>query len=182
MITLPNHEAVFVGVPRAASLSISRWLEPLKCGEALCEAERMHHFHASLHEAAEVCAYPLFRCWSFAVVRNPFDRIVSYCAMFDVDWGIDPAGCVRRSLESPVNRWTMPQSDIVRSVKTLYRFEALDECIADIAERLSIATPLVNVAEHETDHGHYRGYFTPETRKMAESRYAQDLFNFDYGF
>lgn len=181
MIILPKQQAVFVGVPRAGSMAVSRWLESLRPPSyALEDAEKLHDYHASLPEAMEITSQPLYAFWSFAMVRNPFERLVSYCAMFDEDFELNPRVALHRALAEPVNRWTMPQHDLLDGVKTVYRFEALDAAVADIAARLQITATFQK--ENESEHDPYRAYYTPELREMAEMRYGPDLQVYGYGF
>lgn len=181
MIILRKEQAVFVGVPRAGSMAVSRWLESLRPPSyGLEAAEKLHDYHASLPEAMEVTTQPLYSYWSFAFVRNPYERLVSNCAMFDDKFHQDPQASLLRSLEAPVTRWTMLQHDLLDGVKTIYRFEDIDNAVFGIANRLVITMPFKK--ENESSHLHYRSYYTPELRELADMRYATDLLVYNYGF
>lgn len=183
MIILPAQQAVFVGVPRAASKAVSQWLERSlrPQGGALHPAEALHCYHASIPEAVAAYGLPLYAYWSFAVVRNPFERLVSHCAMFDADFAANPRHSLYNALTSPPTRWTMSQHDLLDGVANVFRFEQLDAAVATIADRLGISTATFQ-QEHQSEHGPYRGYYTPDLRELVELRYAADLLVYNYGF
>lgn len=184
MIILPKQQAVFVGVPRAGSKAISQWLEKAlrEPSYALEEAEKLHSYHASIPEAMEVTNKPLYAYWSFAVVRNPFDRLVSHCAMFDEKFEMMPQQSLLRALTEPMTRWTLPQHDLLDGVSNIFRFEQLDAAIVALRERFGIPESHEFVPEHQSEHGPYRGYYTPELRELVEQRYSADLLIYNYGF
>lgn len=184
MILLPQQDAVFVGIPRAASRSMSEFLERAfrDPSQASLEVESLHSWHASIEEASYVCDFPLRTMWSFCIVRNPFDRIVSWCAMSDPTFETDPMSSVRNMLLSEEDRWTLPQNHFTKDVKTIFRFEALEEAVVAVREKLAIPSSVAFPHEHESAHQHYRAYFDPASRTMAEIRYAEDLHTFDYSF
>lgn len=184
MIILPEQNAVFVAIPRTGSASLSRWLESaFRKGDHMpCAAESLHEWHATLSEAIDASGYPLFRMWSFAVVRNPFDRLVSWAAMSDPDFAFDPRGALLRLMEAEPTRWTLPQVYFTDGVSQVYRFERLPEVMADLRERLGISADVEFATEHETNHEQYRVYYDKELRKLVSDRYVDDLAAFDYRF
>lgn len=187
MIILPEQDAVFVAIPRTGSKAMSLWLERAfrsegGAGSTLYPAEALHDWHATLSEAVDVSNYPLFRMWSFAVVRNPFDRLVSWAAMSDPDFAFDPRGALLRLLEAEPTRWTLPQVYFTDGVTQVYRFERLPEAVADLRERLGVPDDVLFTAEHETEHEQYRVYYDKELRELVAARYADDLAAFNYRF
>ena len=187
MIILPEQDAVFVGIPRTGSKAMSLWLEAAfraegGAGATKYPVESLHDWHATLSEALEVSGYPLFRMWSFAVVRNPFDRVVSWAAMSDPHFAADGQYAVRKVLLEDDSRWMLPQTYFTDGVSTVYRFEDLDAAIADIRQRLGVPEAVEFTREHETEHEHYRAYFDDETRGLVQDRYACDFEAFGYRF
>lgn len=184
MIIMPEQNAVFVGIPRTGSMSMSQWLERgLRGGGASpYPVEALHDWHATLSEAIDASDYPLFRMWSFAVVRNPFDRLVSWAAMCDPDFAVDPRGALLRLLEAEPTRWTLPQVYFTDGVSQVYRFERLPEVVADLRDRLGIPAEVEFTTEHETNREQYRLYYDKELRDLVSARYADDLAAFDYRF
>lgn len=184
MIILPDQNAVFVGVPRTASKSMSQWLERglREPGASPFPVESLHDWHATLSEAVDLSNYPLFRMWSFAVVRNPFDRLVSQCAMNDPNFAVNPRESLLVALDAEPTRWTLPQTYFTDGVTQVYRFEELPVSIAALRERLGIPDHVGFEREHETDREPYRVYYDGELRARVLDRYASDFAAFDYRF
>lgn len=185
MIISKPFGVVYVAVPKTASQSLSLLLDKrLKEGDVPYEAESIHDFHATLHEAEQLTALPLENYWSFAFVRNPFDRFVSYCAGHVDGFSFDPGTALRHAVvlaQQGENRWLMPQTAFIEGVSKVYRFEQMNEAVADIAERLQVdldELPRVNVSEREP----YRGYYDPELKAAVAEIYRSDLLNLDYRF
>lgn len=187
MIILPEKNAVFVGIPRTGSMSMSRWLERAfrsegGAGATKYPVEALHDWHANLSEALDMSGYPLFRMWSFCVVRNPFDRLVSWAAMSDPDFQIDGMYAIRKILAEEPTRWTLPQTYFTDGISRVFQFEKLEEAVVELRERLGIPDEIEFKVEHETEHDHYRAYFDKDMRDEVLTRYASDFAAFNYGF
>lgn len=190
MLILTEQVACFVCVPKTGSQAVSAWLEShfRQWGNAGHAVESLNDWHASLPEveATKQLAFSVYDLWSFAIVRNPFDRLVSYCAAFDEDFANDPHGSLRRALETAidgdVNRWMMPQAIITQGVKSVFRFESFADAEKRIRFRLGIEDASPIPAINESSHQRYPVYFTSELKEMAESFYAEDLRTFEYRF
>ncbi len=169
---------------------MSQYLEgQLRHNESIVHGvEALHDWHASISEVEATGELPfsLHDMWTFAVVRNPFDRLVSYCAAFDPDFSADPHSSIHRHLQSMLdgetNRWLLPQEHFAQAVKTIYRFEFLAEAVKDINQRFGIPADSVLPVVNESEHARYPVYFTGELKGMAETFYANDLRTFDYKF
>ena len=133
----------------------------------------------------------------FAIVRNPWDKIVSqYCYMRRRPDLRDYIGLAEdASLADYLDRiaatehvqW-MPQLCFVKDddgrdlVDVIGRFETLAADAARIFTRLGLSgpeLPYLNRSERDTD---YRGYFTPETRATVARLYGSDIDHFGYRF
>ena len=184
MIVLPDYGACFVAVPKAGSQAVSRWLERNARKSRTFAAEGLHDWHATIAEVEATGELPfsLHDAWTFAVVRNPFDRLVSFCAKHDEGFAADPQGTLRRRLERDDERLLWPQVFFTAGVKTVYRFEALQEACEAIRGRLGFeeAEPLERV--NASERGRYQSYYDAELKALAESVYADDLRAFGYGF
>lgn len=186
MIISKTYGVVYVAIPKTASQSLSSLLEQRlkEPGEGTLEEEVLHDWHASLDEAKEVSALPLENYWSFAFVRNPFDRFVSYCAGHVPGFDLDPGNVLRQTVHEAQrgeNRWLLPQIHFLNGVRRIYRFEHLNEAIDDLARRLEVDlsnVPRLNVSERES----YAGYYDDDLKQAVADLYATDLLNLDYRF
>lgn len=190
MLILPEHGACFVCVPKTGTQALTQYLEKhLRTSESRkFSVESLHDYHASLAEVDETGQLPfsIYNMWSFAVVRNPFERIVSYCASADLEFERNPQESVKKTLidflENGQNRWMFPQSYFTSGVKQLYRFEALDEAVRALKVRFDISDKEPMPKVNESFHDRYPMYFDGDTKLLAEYAYAEDLQAFGYRF
>lgn len=189
MLIVPEYAFCFVCIPKTGSQAMSRYLESkLRNDDSTTFwVESLHDWHASVEEVEQVGELPfsLYDVWSFAVVRNPFDRLVSYCAMSD-DFQVAPRNVIRAKLQSAIDgdddRWMLPQSYFARGVKKLYRFEQLPQAVEELKDRFGIADndPFPHINKSLRDR--YAAYFDGELKAMVEEYYAEDLAAFGYKF
>lgn len=190
MLIIPEKGACFVCVPKTGTQAMTRYLETaLRNDESMVyEVERMHDNHATIAEveAEQALPFSLYDAWSFAFIRNPFDRLVSHCAKSYPDFLEAPRDAIRdaltRVMQGEENRWMLPQVYFTAGVKALYRFERMEEGFAAIKQRLGIEddSPLPKINESQRDR--YAAYFDNDLKSLAEFVYADDLREFSYGF
>jgi chondroitin 4-sulfotransferase 11 len=185
----------FIHVPRAAGTSISRSLYPLWVN------------HYTVVEHINTVPKDLLELPRFAVVRNPWDRVVSSWSFARA--GSGPDGVVVRNpehyrteefavFERFVNEW-LPRQQIERvdpifrcqsdylldtngnlAVNHLGRIEdllATERWLSALLCR-TVTIPRMNTSEHRP----YRDYYTPELRKRVGQIYAEDIDRFGYRF
>lgn len=188
MLILPEKHAIFVAVPKTGSMALSQYIERSvrPSGVAGLEVESLNEWHATLEEVAPFVPFSVYDVWSFAVVRNPFDRLVSYCAGHDPHFQVDArqsiAAALARVLRGEGNRWLAPQSEVTAGVKSLYRYEDFATAVPAILDRLEIPVPEQFPTVNESERGPYRAYFDGNLKAMLESAYAEDLKTFGYRF
>lgn len=190
MLILPEYGACFVCIPKTGTQALSQYLEKyLRTNESRrFSVESLHDYHASLEEVERVGDLPfsIYNTWTFAVVRNPFDRVVSYCASTDPSFEQNPQESVKRALidflENGQNRWMLPQSYFTAGVKQLYQFEALGDAVQSLKDRFGISDSGPMPKVNESFHGRYPMYFDGDSKALAEYAYAEDLRAFEYRF
>lgn len=188
MLILPEKHAIFVAVPKTGSMALSQYIEKALRPEGAAgpDAEKLHEWHATLEEVAPFLPFSVYDVWSFAVVRNPFDRLVSYCAGHDPHFQVNSkesiTAALARVLRGEAERWLTPQVEVTAGVKTLFRYENLPAALDEILERLDLPVPEQFPVANESERGPYRAYFDGETKAMVESAYADDLTTFGYRF
>lgn len=190
MLILPEYGACFVCVPKTGTQALTQYLEKhLRTNESRrFPVESLHDYHASLEEVENVGDLPfsIYNMWTFAVVRNPFERIVSYCAWADPIFEQNPQESVKLAivdfLENGQNRWMLPQSYFTAGVKQLYRFEALDDAVQSLKGRFNISDSGSMPKVNESFHERYPMYFDGDSKALAEYVYRADLQAFGYRF
>jgi hypothetical protein len=142
--------------------------------------------------------------FKFAVVRNPWDRLVSTLAWTDQKWArgeeltaaqfndkVQQAHTALRAAMASgdwrsLSQHFYPQCTFIwdaqrRSlVDFVGRYEDLQTSWRQIRERLGVTADLpVRMKSHHRD---YRDYYTPETRRLVGDMYALDVQMFNYEF
>ena len=163
-----QHSFVFIHIPKTGGTSIRTAL-----GMASVP------YHLTARDMWQI--YPESRSkFSFAFVRNPWDRIVSYAHSLRVggDW----------HQPDKFARWDLiPQVDFILDdagkplVDFIGRFETLAEDFATICGHIGIPTPpLPHV--NSSEHRHYRDYYDDADRQFIAKTYAEDIERFGYSF
>ncbi|MDE2480922.1 MAG: sulfotransferase family 2 domain-containing protein [bacterium] len=134
----------------------------------------------------------------FAVVRNPWDMLVSTYAFARAhaptvrDADPDRSALMARSdtFERFVELYPLLRGDMTEMladehgnllVGDVLRFERLDDDLAAIAERLGVRLTLGRENASARD-AQYRSYFTPRTQRLAAAHFERDIERFEYSF
>ena len=195
-----RHRFIFLAVPRTASHAIRAALGPLLGGEdwqqellrlglrsPLAGIARIGHGHVTAREACAELSDEVWRSYfKFAVVRNPFDRFVSVCAMLNKrnpGYRGRERGFMKRALGVPRFRARVlvrPQAEMLvgadgeLALDSLGRYERLEASFAAICRRLGIdAQPL---ARHNATEGTAPGaIYDAELEAMVADFYRRDF-------
>jgi len=152
--------------------------------------------HLTLDEIHEVL--PESRDWfSFAFVRNPWDRVVSTWSNPDPhmvraahDLGLELrghslAGFLERTAQlehahlAPQHAYLTDAAGEL-AVEHLGRFETLAADFEAICSRLGVTAELPH--RNASRHRPYREHYDAATRQAVEERYGEDIERFGYGF
>ncbi len=190
MLIVPEFAACFVCVPKTGSQAISLYLESkLRNNESrVFPADSLNDYHATLAEVERTKSLPfsVYDVWSFAFVRNPFDRFVSYCAATDPLFSYAPrdtmANVIYRLMNGGKDRWLYPQTFFTAGVKSIFRFENLNEDMKLVMERLGVPSDDVVPVVNESQHDRYQAYYDSDLKSMIEKLYADDFKAFGYEF
>jgi len=154
--------------------------------------------HLSIHELRDLLAEgPGAGYFSFAFVRNPWDRMVSiyhrpdpHLLAYANGTGIELAGLSFREFlartEGIAHAHLAEQAQYVCDdsgkilVDYLGRFETLERDYTEVCRRLHIDVPLprLNGSAHNT----YRSYYDENTKELLAGRYRKDIEIFGYKF
>ena len=139
--------------------------------------------HSRLSDYKARLPQPLFdRLYKFAVIRNPFDRLVSaYFSPHRAAQGLDPTfnhGEFRKVIQSAqVLRefiCVSSGSHLSDDVDTLLSFERIEDDFAGLCRRLGlgdVSLPWINSSAR----GNYRDYYTQELRNLVSSKFAEEI-------
>ncbi len=130
---------------------------------------------------------------TFAVVRNPWERFVAYCALTAGRNGRfehEPAVCMTEVLDNARNRNRVlirPQHEFVTDergaviVDRLCRAERLQEDFDELRGELSLRAQVLSPAKSLVERD-YRSYYDDELVARVRSLYRKDveLFEYDY--
>ena len=169
----------FIHLPKNGGSSISNWLVENAGGEEYYDAMR----HTSLERLA-----PLFgdMGWSFCVVRNPWDRIISWWKYWTKQKRTSGsfAEYLDRALSNPSaisNNMISNQLQNMAGVDCVLRFESLNKDFEIVQDKVNCykSLPFDNVSWKTDYTKHY------ETQKMIDivgDYYEQDIKHFGYKF
>ena len=148
--------------------------------------------HDPLSRAAQV--YPpelMERLFKFAVVRNPWDLLVSYWGFIRSTPGhkrhrrvarLDFAEFLSFAIAKGIGRQKPLLVDRTGQVQLDYigRFENLSQDFLEISQRLQIGGRLPHA--NRGGRRDYRAHYTPRTRQLVHQAYAEDIDAFEYEF
>lgn len=198
-IVLHEYKTVIFCIPKVANSSIKA---AVLTALGYRVTEDVPHGHSALNLSEP--PYIGNRCqdyFKFAVVRNPFDRLVScwkqkICTDRVLTQGFEPLGFYKnmpfaefvkiavRNIRANIH--FAPQlPEIIYGGQilpdTLGRFENLSYWWGYL--RSICPLPLGKLPHYnKSRHGNYRGYFDDESRRLAEAVYADDLKYLGYEF
>ena len=214
MIINHTYRFIFLHVPKTAGTSITRWLSTLTgwndielggthYGEeiqAIYGRRFKLHKHSPAMQVRSIVGEDIWsNYYKFAVVRDPFDRLVS-TYQFYREWDHPGVAAVKAMtsfdefLDSDYfthdrRNPTRPSGlqcsflglDNGVTLNQLCRFETLDADVAQIADAIGVEPPALDrvnsSARADTD-----SYYTPSTRTLAARLYEPDFALLDYPF
>ena len=196
---------MFLAVPRTATHAVRAALTPL-LGEEDWQQEalvrrsrsplpalaRIGHGHISARQAAAHLAPSVWRSYfKFAIVRHPYDRYVSVCAMLNKRTPAflgNETTFMKRALATPRFRGRVlvrPQARLLEdeagrlAVDFVGRFEALQASFDEACRRIGLpAKALARV--NTTAHQRYGEYYDDELLRAATDFYRDDFTVFGY--
>lgn len=184
MISLRKNFA-FVHVNKAGGTSVCEALGPWED----CQPYVKDHDQATIYRdklGPELWA----EMFSFAFIRNPWDRMVSsyeYRRQYHRgpgatpaaelsfrDWMLTVVAADPRDREWSDQLWMVCDLEWRPMVSRIYLYEDLQVGFADACARIGIDAPELG-AFNKTDRGHFLGYYDAETDALVRERFARDL-------
>jgi len=184
MAYYPDLKTLFIHIPKTAGTSIRG---------VFCEKSRMV---GAVHDTikSSIVRWGDGICdnnFSFAIVRNPWDRIVSFYGMYCTRFGYekDFKTFLRSGLKGLTAQyffknqlyWLKDDKNKIR-VRKIYLFEELDFCWKDICKNIDIDIKLIHLHKSDYNKPSYHYYYDNTTRKIVHQWYQDDIDYFDFKF
>ncbi|MBH5321857.1 sulfotransferase family 2 domain-containing protein [Aurantiacibacter sediminis] len=200
-----DHKLLFVAIPKTGSHAVRHALRPLM-GDKDWEQCRLFdekqaplpsiaqfgHGHLTAAELRVALGPKMFDgFFSFAVVRDPFDRFVSLCAFMSRKSGkfeADPRDHMHRVLDrisKQHDAWSRPQSEYVfaedgeQIVSHVARYESLQNEIDAVRARAA-ARPVSLERINTSARRDAAEYYDEELTGKVAAVYADDIANFGF--
>jgi len=214
MIISTDRQYIFVHIPKTGGTSLAQALEArataddLLIGDtpkALKRKSRLKKLksanrlwkHAQLKDIEDVIAQSAVdKCFTFTLVRNPWDRVVSYYhwlkeqnwehpavtlakAVPFADFVRDPQ--TRAALAQPYEEYMRDATGRVHA--DLYiRLENMEEDLAPLWAHLGFDLSPIERLNASTRERDYRAYYTDETAQIIAQTCAKDIAQFGYSY
>lgn len=168
---------LFVHIPKTGGTSITEWL--LARGGVYSDGYT--------HTALQHTSHDLASVWSFCVVRNPWDRMVSmyhFVRKVNSDFSAVSFDEWLRTGLNYKRHWysvTTPQLDWIKvRPNAIMRFENLANDFAQVQMLMQDHTPLpvINATQHEP----YQNYYSDWSRQLIQDLFYTDITQFGYTF
>jgi len=184
---LADVDHVFIHIPKTAGGSIQAWV-----GDQYATG---HITSVRLREILGDAKWD--RMFKFAVVRNPFDRLVSWFhhhrqhipfssfqewvkAGLPVDWANEWHGNAMENDPLTLRTWVCDFENRLH-VNKIIKFEDLANGCSDLSSYISKEYRGLD-RRNATTHDVYWRYYDKDTRDIVSERFAGDLETFDYAF
>ncbi len=188
-------KAIFIHIPKTAGKSICKNLFHVK---------RVGHMPYIWYQgiAPKQCS----EYFTFSIVRNPWDRVVSAYSYLlrggaiKRDFGLSKIVRKYEGFDDFVGKWMckenienhthfIPQYRFIENqygvidIDFIGRFETLQSDINKVVGCLKgMRSSVVLDKENPSDRGHYRDYYSSESKKIVEDLYSRDVSEFGYYF
>lgn len=191
---------VFVHVPRTGGTSVALALARYFDDAVWKPDGSLDPDHRSLQEQCQLRGLDPADVMSFAFVRNPWDRYVSFYEFYhgwflhrqsSADAGNDPRlanswlsfdDWLRRFISAEPDNLLRPSAQLVRGVSCVGRFERLQESFDAISRQLGLPHQRLPAVNQSLSRQPYRSYYTPALRDLVAELERELLLQFGYTF
>ena len=201
-VIVTDPKTLFIHVPKAGGTSIQQWLFNNCNGKSAKGTYGKHCPHSLIKEEKD--------WFSFGVVRNPWDRLVS-AYFYEMKVAKFRLKCIeenRPEVKPQKQGWTKKfnmgtlsrlekgfghfvvskrygpcehtQCFFLNGVDRVLRLENIENDFKKIQQRFNCFVPLA--VENTTEHKNYRKYYTKKTEKIVREYFAEDIEKFSYEF
>ncbi len=208
-----QYNALYIHIPKTGGTFITNNVLRMgnKAGKEKGQGEynffgttgNIEYTHATAPEIKDIIGDSFNSYYSFAFVRNPFDKLISEYFYLTRQKNAHKGFINISSFKNFINELhekfhsmdTLPQYQINHytpqykfildnndkiMVNYVGRFENFTSDIKNIMKTLNINVPIIKL--NTTNHKHYKHYYDKESIKMVEEMYHKDLEIFNYEF
>jgi hypothetical protein len=202
-----DKKIIFIHIPKTGGTSVSRVLG--RHGimlHGVKNHDSLYFKHALASDVRRMMGDQFDRYYSFTIVRNPWDWVVSNYEFnrglhrpftagtrYRVS-GVVPDNLKAQSFKDWLQWWIeelqpsqhrlISSADGQPLVKKIYRFEDIGQCLRDIRRRVHrwALKPIPHAMRLKGKKKHYSEYYDAETMKLVEEFFAVDIERFGYSF
>ena len=190
MIISHKHKFITIDVPKTGTTSINNQLRPyLDKGDfTFVMSGEIGMRHSTYNEV--ITKFPNYKNYfSFAFVRNPWDRMLSFW-FFKKQHAVNkiPQNTSLKDFFSQdklfKNELFLDQYSFVKDFgekSFIGRFENLQEDFDAVCDKIGLPRKTL-LHKNKTKHRHYTEYYDDETREIIAEKYARDIDYFGYKF
>jgi hypothetical protein len=175
MLKSDLHKFIFVHIPKNGGSSITYSLKDSihDCKEILQQHSTLNDLNKHLNNTNN----KIKNYKSFCIVRNPWDRVVSYY-FYQFKDKMSFREFAKKSKDTQLG-YVKVNNEV--SVDYIVRFENLQSSLDDTIQKLNI--PNLNIGyRNPSSHRHYTEYYDTETKKFVLKNYETDIEYFGYEF
>lgn len=177
-IKLKNHDMTFIHIPKTGGQSIREYLMTIPGAELMPLNKReINVKHPDIWTAQKHFGE---LGWTFCVVRNPYDRIVSM-------WGhlrrVNHLSCSFRDFvlkKAKYDDYMKPMTHWFDDIDHVLRFETLRQDFELIQNKIGIKGKLIH--KNRSQHNKYTEYYDNELKEFVADKFKEDLVRFNYKY
>ena len=177
---IEKHKTIFIHIPKNAGTSISTYFGPVKH----TKGEQIASKHDTIKEIKSKFPAKYTNYKKFAIIRNPYDRMVSWYFYLNGKAKVRPIDTpppFQQWIKNPMKfffdpkRFLDPQHTWIDDTVSIVKYENLNkELNKFFGEKIDLS--IVNNSNHE----HYLSYYNEESLNIVYNKYKEDFKKYNY--
>jgi len=183
IIVCPEHKFIYMKATKTAGTSVLRGVIEPQISNIFHQKDQPEIYQAWLDKINDKDLEDYF---IFAIVRNPWDRIVSITSYFDIPLNDFLDRFDNYCRDEKIKIHSLPlhlytHNAGLQFVDSICRFESLQPDLNLVFDQINLPRtrlPYLNISEHQ----HYSTYYKPDQIDQVEKLYEQDIAYYGYMF